>query len=705
MAQVDSSNNPNDPNNPNNPATNPNQVQGPQGSNQPATSGGAGAVTTTGAGNVTGQVTGTNNPAQPFQNIASYLAANVPQSQQLAQQVAGTVSAPITQASTDITNAAGNFTNSVNAGYAPENKDLISAVSENPAYVVAENPQNVANFTANLNDTYNGPTDFTQAPEYANLETEIANAQATAANASTPTGVQTLLKGVEGPTTQGINNLDSLLLNQNPANAATIAAAGKPAENLAPTLTQTTADQNALAAAGSTNASTTASDAAAALAAAHGNVATNLTNEQNTIEGVVNEYNQSAGVINPVVADITSAIKNFLAQNPNITFPAGTDPMAALENIASIAMPNEASYASPQDYAQIAALIQLGDQNTGNFAINPSTANEAQTFTVPTQLQDALGKAPGVEQALQTELEGFGNQINSAVAPFTAAETAAYNYATKGQPAQTAISSDNKTIAGIQQQLAQLQTQKGGTTSQGYKDLQTKLAATQADIANQKAILAANPSASWDAVGPIAQGLQWVDPTETAYQALIDAINGDLGKLGSVGAPSITYGPNTVTDPVTGAPIGQVVGQGLEKSAIGAVPTAAGAGAADAYAAAQTAATEGDAAINGGFGEGTATVGAENASAPLTASEQLSAAGSAGGLGALEAIPPAALAAYGASNIEQNIKDNPVKSLAMIAGNTLSLGALSIPPQVWKNIEGDIATAANQIGSFFGHLF
>jgi hypothetical protein len=699
MAQVDSSNNPNDPNNPNNPATNPNQVQSPQGSNQPATSGGAGAVTTTGAGNVTGQVTGTNNPSQPFQNIASYLAANGPQSQQLATQVAGTVSAPITQAAADTQSAADNFTSSVNAGYTPENKDLISAVSENPAYVVAENPQNVSNFTANLNDTYAGPTDFTQAPQYANLESEIANANATAANATTPTGVQTLLQGVEGPTTQGINNLDSLLLNQNPANAATIAAAATPAANLLPTLQTDTTNENALAATGSTNASTAAQDAAAALASAQGSVASNLDTEQNTIQGVVNEYNQSVNTINPVVADITSAIQNFLAQNPNVTFPAGTDPMAALENIASIAMPNEAAYASPQDYANIAALIQLGDTNTGALPINGSTANEAQTFSVPTQLQDALGQAPGVESALSNELTGFGNEINSAVAPFTQAEQAAYNYNTIAVPAQTAATADQKTITGIQSQLAQLQGQRGVDPNAVAK-LKTQLATAQSDLAKQQQIVASTPNASWDAVAPIAQSLGWVDNTENAYQSLIDAINGDLGKLGSVGAPSITYGPNTVTDPVTGAPIGQVVGQGLEQSAEGAAPTAVGAGLADAYAAAAAAGAIPTTASGVAAGTADAVAGE-----PTTVGYQLGQAGSAGATGALEALPPAALAAYGASNIEQNIVDNPVKSLGMIAGNTLSLGALSIPPQVWKNIEGDITTAADQIGSFFGHLF
>jgi hypothetical protein len=176
MAQVDT-NNPNDPSNPNNQ---PNQINQPGQVNQPTTSGGAGAVTTTGAGNVTGQVVGTNNPAQPFQNISSYLKANEQGGKDLAGQVAGTVSAPINEAQTGITNAANSFTGSVNAGYTPRNQDLITAVGTNPAYVVDENPENVANFKAQLGNKYTGPTDFTQMPGYSDLQTKIAQAQGAA---------------------------------------------------------------------------------------------------------------------------------------------------------------------------------------------------------------------------------------------------------------------------------------------------------------------------------------------------------------------------------------------------------------------------------------------------------------------------------------------------------------------------------------------
>lgn len=697
MAAVDTGNNPNDPNNPN---TQPGNVNQPGQTSQPATTSGAGGVTATGAGNVTGQVTGTANPSQPFQNIASYLSANAPGGQQLASQVAGQVSTPINEAQTGITNASQDFTKSVNAGYTPENKDLISAVSQNPAYVVGENPENVTNFQAQLNDVYKGPSDFTQAPGYADLQAKIASAQSAANNTSSESGIQSLLKGVEGPTTAGINKLDSLLLSADPSNYKTIQNAGAGAAALPGALTQATTDQNALAATGATNASKTAANALAALNAAHGNVTTNLADEQNTIQGIVNEYNQSVGVINPVVQDITAAIQNFLAQNPNVTFPAGTDPMAALENIASIVMPEEANYASPQDYANIAALIQLGDQNTGNFAVQPGTASQAQTFQVPGQLMDAVGKAPGVEQALQQELEGFGNQINSAVTPFTDAQTAAFNYNTYGLPAAQAASADQKTITGIQTQLAQLKGQRG-VTPESIKALEDKLAATQADMTKQQATAAQYPQASWDSVGSIAQGLQWVDPAETNYRALIDSINASLGKLGSVGVPSLTYGPNTVTDPVTGIPIGTQVGKDVKNSVLEAAPGALGAGAADAYAAAVAAGAIPTTASTVAAGTADAIAG----EAP-TVGSQLSAAGSAGGLGAVQALGPAALSAYGTSNIITNAKKDPIKAgLGTLANTGISLATLSIPPRIFTSIGKDISRVVKNIGNWFGGLF
>lgn len=403
MAQVDTQNNPNDPNNPNNPANPVNQPAGQQ-ANQPATTGGAGAVTATGAGNVTGQVVGTANPSQPFQNIASYLAANAPQSQQLAGQVAGTVSAPITQANTDITNAANTFTGAVNAGYTPQNTPGVTqALSDVQAGGVT--PADVTTFQSQLNDTYTGPTDFTQATGFSNLETEIANAQAQGQNAQTPTGIQTLLQNVETPNyTQGINSLDSILLNENPANAATIAAAGAPAAALSGDLTSITAAENAAAAQAAAQASSAASGAGTALNTAATGVAAPVEAAYNTALTGTENYNQTlSDIINAVgtgnLGNLTPDEQSKIGFNPQIltalseypqVFPtvSQANPPAVGTYYsgpqAAILPSSAAQMETPQQAAAIAMLQQLNGGNPVAPLAGLSPNAPAAPYAVPT---------------------------------------------------------------------------------------------------------------------------------------------------------------------------------------------------------------------------------------------------------------------------------------------------------------------------------
>ncbi len=681
MASVDTgTNNPNDPNNPNNIPGNINQAGGQ--TNQPATTGGAGGVTATGAGNVTGQVVGTNNPSQPFQNISSYLAANAPQGQQLAGQVAGTVSAPITEAQTGITNTAADFTKSVNAGYTPENKDLITAVSNNPAYVVAENPDNVTNFLAQLNNKYTGPTDFTQAPGYADLQAQIAAAQAKAANTQNEAGIQTLLKDVEGPTTAGINKLDSLLLNVDPNNLKTIQDAGAAAAGLLPTLNQTAADQNALAATGATTASQTAAEALAALNTARGSESTNLTNEQNSIQDIVNQYNRSVGIINPVVQTISQAISDFFAQNPNLKMPTSGDPMADIRNLTSIVMPELATYASPEDYAQIAALTQLGDTNVSNLPIRADQANLAQTFNIPTALQDAIGKAPGVEQALQTQLGGIGTQLNDVLKPYqdlTARE------ATRAD-LRSQLDAASNTVKMLQQQQ-----ERGGALT---PDQQNQLAAAEAQqkAIYDKAAAAGIPAGDlfgsyWPQIAQLANSLQWVNGAETSYQQLVDAINAQLGKLGDVGAPTLSYAPSAMkSEAATGAPIGIQ----NPKETADLIGTLIGTGVPAATAAGLMAAAP-PLTASALAGETAGTVAGQIPAAGLTT---------------LQSVAPAGIAAYGTSNIIKNELANPIRGgLETLANMGLTLATMSLPPQIFTSIGKSINSVINSIGDFFGNLF
>lgn len=409
MAQVETNTqNPNDPNNPNAPANQPANQQ----INQPATSGGAGAVTSTGAANVTGQVVGTNNPTQPFQNIASYLSANAPQSANLANEVAGTVTQPIAQTTNDITNASQDFTNSVNAGYTPQNTTLISQVAANPT-AAAANPNTVTSFQQQLNDAYTGPTDFTAAPAYTNLNAEIANAQALGQSALTPTGIQTLLQSTEAQDyTQGINNLDALLLNENPQNLQTIQNAGLVANTANNALqnfltTQTTQDAADVQAA-------EANAAAAQTAAQQG-----LTGAENAFTGNVNQEvanaQQAATAYNQPIIDLQKALAtgdfSVLTPADNAVLAGGTNFAPGFGNVMNAyqaaaaglpgfnlplqpnfsnaaTIPNEATIptvgnvATPADYAEAQAFNTLAGMPQ-NLPIDPAMAASAGQFGIP----------------------------------------------------------------------------------------------------------------------------------------------------------------------------------------------------------------------------------------------------------------------------------------------------------------------------------
>jgi hypothetical protein len=369
MAAVDTANNPNDPNNPNVAgATAPAQNQA---ANQPATSGGAGAVSSTGSGNVTGQVVGTANAPQPFQNISAYLEANAPQSAALAGQVANSVSAPITQAQNDIGTSSQNFVNSVNAGYTPQDSNVVTSAASDPTKF-ASDPNNIAAFQKQLNDTYAGPLDFTALPDYSNLQTEVANAQARGTSAQTPTGIGTLLQDIEGPNyTAGINNLDTLLTTQDPNNVKTIRAAGDLANttnnNLGNLLNTQTAQNTQ-----------TVKDAQAKAAAASG--------------AARDAFLGPTGTLSNLNGAITSSTTAKTAQ-------AKAQQDKLLADLKAI-------YSTPQD----TAATTLGTYGGGSTPWY-NTTNYTVGDLAPADLS-ALGIAPDQWAALQTAMQNAGTSVN-----------------------------------------------------------------------------------------------------------------------------------------------------------------------------------------------------------------------------------------------------------------------------------------------------
>ena len=213
MAFVQTENDPNQPTQ----APNASMAQMPQ------TSTGTGAGATPGGPQGSTAVPNTTQ-APPVQDLQAYLAANAPQSVQMGQNIAGNLNTQVGQVTGDINAAQSDVNAQVNASNVAPNPDLINQAASNPAEFVKD-PNNVTAFQGQANATYAGPSSFESTPYDQTLTTEITNAQQNAPDINKPGGLEQLVRGQETNPTVGMQNLDTLLLQQNPEAMAPIQGA------------------------------------------------------------------------------------------------------------------------------------------------------------------------------------------------------------------------------------------------------------------------------------------------------------------------------------------------------------------------------------------------------------------------------------------------------------------------------------------------
>lgn len=206
---------------------------------QPVTTGGAGGAgqsNTQNAGVATSQSPVQQNAApqnnQGYVDVASYLDANKSGSADLGNRVASNLTNKYNDTKTGVEQSAQNVKDAASKGYTQENTELIRQVASNPVQMASK--QGTADqVQAQLNDTYTGPTNWAdqgtqqgkvnEATQYGNL-------------ANTPGGLNVYAQEVEGQTggaqSQGINQLDSLLLGGSPEAMGTVKAAADPYQSL-----------------------------------------------------------------------------------------------------------------------------------------------------------------------------------------------------------------------------------------------------------------------------------------------------------------------------------------------------------------------------------------------------------------------------------------------------------------------------------------
>ncbi len=164
---------------------------------------------------------------QGYTDVSAYLNANPQGGQQIAGQIASNLGNQYNTTKGAIDTSASNLANQVSSGYTPTNQDLISQVAANPT---AATPEQTTAFQGQLNDVYGGPNSWA---DYGNLQGQVGQAQQEAGLVNQRGGQNVLAQQIEGPSTsQGINQLDTLLLQGSPEAQGTIRAAADPFSTL-----------------------------------------------------------------------------------------------------------------------------------------------------------------------------------------------------------------------------------------------------------------------------------------------------------------------------------------------------------------------------------------------------------------------------------------------------------------------------------------
>ena len=377
----------------------------------PQTSGSAGTAASAPKGVSSGSPTQFGSSAS---KLGDYLSANAPQITDQAGKITNDLNQQYGNVSQGITNAANQFGQQVQGGYAASNPDLISQAMQNPSDF-ASNPGNVQAFQGQYNNTYTGPLSFEGTTPYSDIQNQVNQAVQQGNLLGTTSGLQSYLQGQGTNPSQASATLDTLLLQGNPQAQATIQNAAGQLGNLTGQLQTATqgADQSVIDAQNAAQASQAYAQGqfnpyvqnfgqtlGNELASAQG-VYTNQLANQNAIQQILNNN----GTLTP---DMAAAIKidptaytNLVNEINQYSGVYGSSPVGSLGNYLTVGNagqggpPTLSNTASSQEYATAQALSQLlgqGYQNplnqaniaqagTANQGYQPGTFNLGQAKT------------------------------------------------------------------------------------------------------------------------------------------------------------------------------------------------------------------------------------------------------------------------------------------------------------------------------------
>jgi hypothetical protein len=169
---------------------------------------------------------GTNPTASgQFANTNAYIANNQDNTTGLANNVDQFLSNTANSAESNLNNQSNSFNTAVQQGTIAQNPTLMAQEAANPtSFAAGNNGSNLTSYQNLVNGTYSGPNQFTGSEWDAASQTPINQYEQYATSAQTPNQFGTLLQAANAGSTytSGQQNLDSLLLQNNPTAQASI---------------------------------------------------------------------------------------------------------------------------------------------------------------------------------------------------------------------------------------------------------------------------------------------------------------------------------------------------------------------------------------------------------------------------------------------------------------------------------------------------
>lgn len=179
-----------------------------------------------------GQPSPTSGASGNFTNLQRYLEENRSQAGDLANKVAGQVTAAGEEAKTAAEGLAAKGKEAIEGARVPTNMAVLDEAAANPAGIVADEAKKTA-FAGQRDAAYQGPTSLEDVEGFQDAQDKVRKAQERVGLTDTEAGRTTLLQEMGGPGYgRGKATLNQLLLSGDPDAAARLRAAAEPYRGL-----------------------------------------------------------------------------------------------------------------------------------------------------------------------------------------------------------------------------------------------------------------------------------------------------------------------------------------------------------------------------------------------------------------------------------------------------------------------------------------